>query len=270
MAKPRAEIPVVFSAHHASADFNWLSHRCGLTPDQRLRYSDYGTDITAPGTGRLLVSDHSRGVVDLNRAPDHPALFPEFDFGKPERNSIWYPGREPTEVERALIQGRVYDRYHAALERSLRLIGRPALVVGWDNTAHYIIGNNEAGEPVMMRNVILSNGGREGSAYPKQGEITTCKPQLLELFADRLRRALGARGLCTDIYFNLVYKGGYIPQRYNTRRRIGTPLNVPHEVQSFQVEYDTLITHDQQTLKPDYHAMHNLRTAFEEASADLM
>ncbi|MBP6994136.1 N-formylglutamate amidohydrolase [Candidatus Woesebacteria bacterium] len=232
MARPKAEIPIIFSAHHASAKFSHFSSRCALTPEEQLRFSDYGTNITVPGTGGLLVSGYSRGLVDLNRAPDHPALFPAFDFGKPERNRIWYHGREPTEVERVLIQGGIYDRYHAALERSLREIRRPALVVGWDNTAHYIIGNNEAGEPVMMQNVILSNGGREGSAYPKHGEITTCDPALLELFADRLRKALGARGLCTDIYFNLVYKGGYIPQRYNTRRNTGPQLEVSHGVQS--------------------------------------
>jgi len=267
MAKPKAEIPVVFSAHHASADFNWLSHRCGLTPDQRIRYSDYGTNITVPKTGPYQIARYSRGLVDLNRGPSDPTLFPQQDFGKPERHRIWRDGLEPTSEERRYIMGNIYDRYHDGLLRAARGLGRVGLVVAWDNTAHYIFGNNEAGEPVMMQNIILSNGGMEGSAYPAPGETTTCDPALLVEFANRLRPALTTRGLCSDVVFNVVYPGGHIAKTYNT---LSGRVDVPHPLHSFQVEYDTLITHDQQTLKPDYHAMHDLRTAFEEAFADLM
>lgn len=267
MAKPKAEIPVVFSAHHASANFGRFSDRCALTPEQRLRYSDYGTNITVPRTGAYQIARYSRGLVDLNRGPSDPTLFPQWDFGKPERHRIWCEGQEPTGTERAYIEGNIYDRYHGRLLSAVTMLGRSGLVVAWDNTAHYVFGNNEAGEPVMMQNIILSNGGMEGSVHPAPGTETTCDPGLLQVFADKLRPALLVRGLCPDIAFNLVYKGGHIAQRYNTRIN---KLDVPYALQSFQVEYDTLITHDQNTLRPNYHAMHNLRTAFETAFADLM
>jgi len=259
------KLPIQLSAHHASSDFSEFSDRCALTAQQKMRYSDYGTAETVPREGMQepLVSTHSRGVVDLNRASDHPTLFPEQDFGKPTRNRIWKPDEELTEEERVRIFRDIYEAYHGELLDKIRSFKRPGLVVAWDNTAHYSIGKNEAGEETMMQPFILSNKGIEGSAEAAAGEVATCDPRFLEEFAIELRRSLKRQGLPDEVFLNLVYKGGYIGEHYNNRRH--PELDVPQAVQSFQFEYDTILTHDQESLAPDLQAMAKLRVAAEQA-----
>jgi N-formylglutamate amidohydrolase len=261
------KLPIQYSAHHASDDFRDFSHRTNLTPEQRTRYSDYGTEFTVPthGITPALKGTHSRGVIDLNRAPDAPTLFPEKDFAKPKPNAIWKPGQEPTPEERASVFGSVYQSFHNQFLSNLRSLEKekkPVMVVAWDNTAHYNIGKNEAGEETMMQPFILSNKGDEGKGDSKI-ETTTCDPRFLEEFAIELRKSLKKFGLPDEVHLNLVYKGGYIPEHYNTRRH--PELGVDALIGSFQVEYDTILTHDQETLAPDYDGMIKVRLAFQQA-----
>ncbi len=160
----------------------------------------------------------------------------------------------------------MYCAYHDQFLKNLQALAskkRPIVVVGWDNTAHYHIGNNEAGQEIMMRPFILSNKGQEGQAHAKVGEAPTCDPRFLEEFAHQLHRSLKTFGLPDEVYLNLVYKGGYIPQHYNTHTY--PALEVDRTVEAFQVEYDTLLTHDQATLAPNFQNMERLRVAFEQA-----
>ena len=270
------KLPILYSAHHASHDFGKFRKRTALTSEQRVRYSDYGTDFTVPkhGIEKPLIATHSRGVIDLNREPDSPALFPTKDFGKPTPNEIWWPGQELTEQERAEVRRNIYDAYHEALMQKVRGFKRPGLVVAWDNTAHYEISNAATKEREMMSPFILSNRGTRDSAdmadvteLDARNETirtTTCDPRFLEEFAIELRKSLKKFGLPDEVFLNRVYKGGYIGEHYNTRRH--PELNIDQALHSFQVEYDTLLTNDQQTLTPNFGNMIKLRLAGEQAT----
>jgi N-formylglutamate amidohydrolase len=255
------KLPIVYSAHHAGRKFGAFSTRVELTPEQQFRYSDYGTAETAPRNGTLLVGEYSRGLIDLNRAPDNSQLFPTEDFARPTRNKIWLPGQELTEDERKTVLRTVYEPYHDQILNTVRTFTKPGLVVAWDNTAHYIIGKDEAGNSQEMRPFILSNRGREGSTEG-DGETTTCDPAFLQEFGYKFAKALRAHGLPDEIYFNFVFKGGYIAQHYNTRTN---PDLHTQPVQSFQLEYDSALTHDQQTLEPNLQAMQGIQSSFEHA-----
>lgn len=274
------KLPILCSAHHASDDFGEeYTDRCLLTPEQRRRFSDYGTAVTVPREGmeEPLIANRSRGVIDLNRKPDDSTLFPERDFGKPTPKEIWKLGQELTEAERGEVLRTTYYAYHDALMRKVREFKRPGIVVAWDNTAHYKISNAATGEEEMMSPFILSNRGtRDSAAMTDIAELdarretirtTTCDPRFLEEFAIELRKSLKRLGLpdgvYDGVYINRVYKSGYIGEHYNTRRH--SELNVGQALQSFQLEYDTLLTHDQETLKANPAAMAKLRVAAERA-----
>lgn len=259
-------LPIIYTAHHASHNFGEFTQRCALTPEQRLRFSDYGTAQTVPTNGVLtLVGEYSRGIIDLNRAPNDSSRFPQKDFSKPVKNPIWLPDLELTEAELQNVSERIYDSYHNRIIEAVHTFKQPGLVVAWDNTAHYMIGANERGEQEMMRPFILSNQGAENSTESDGSKVTTCDPEFLQQFAYHFARSLGENGLPNEIVFNLVFKGGYIAQHYNTRRN---PTLHDQSVQSFQIEYDAAITHSQETLKPDLQAMEDLKKSFEEAIYD--
>ena len=259
------DLPVIYSAHHASHNFGGFSERVALTEEQRIRLSDYGTDITVPLNGLFtLIATHSRALGDLNRAPNNPTLFQDQDFGRPEKHNIWLSGKQLTESEKVYCQEKIHDPYHEKIVDLLIGRDRPTFVVAWDNTAHYLIGKNETGEEVIMPPVILSNRGREESASPTEGELTSCDPEFMVLLADYLRKELNVRQLPNEVHLNLVYKGGYICHRYSSlsnQLELGK-LGISAEVQSLQVEYNAAITHDQKTLAFDAQKANLLQTAF--------
>lgn len=276
------EFPIVYSAHHASDDFGYkdFSERCALTPEQRLRFSDYGTGLTVPrhGAAHPLLSRYSRGIVDLNNPDDWSKCFKTEDFGKSsdgmtsQPNKIWLPGKEPTDGEKAGIMAELYYPYYKALLGSLQELERQKckrlLVVGWDNTADYNIGKNKAKEDVWMPTTIVSNGGvEEGTEVdPEKGKPTLCEPQFAQAYADYLQQALRRYRFPDDVHLNLVYKGGNIPETFTHRRN--PDLEVDADVQSIQLEYNTKLTHDQKTLAPNHLAIQQLRVAAEEAMRD--
>ena len=161
----RAPIPAIYSAHHASDSFAYLdfANRTVLTPEQQMRFSDYGTSESVPENGILtLRSKLSRGIVDLNRSPgSSPELFPEQDFGKPERHFIWKEGEGLSSNEKRIILNDIYEPYHLDLLQSIQTFKRDGVVVGWDTTANYVIGKNDEGKDVPMQSLILSNNGEE-------------------------------------------------------------------------------------------------------------
>jgi len=273
------KLPVVFSAHHASDNFGEFSDRCALNSEQRRKFSDYGTAETVPRDGVLnMVAEASRGLVNLNASSDEPEkLFRNQDFAKPTPNDIWLPGRAPMDPERADIVSRYYSKYHGALLDKVRGFQRPSIVVAWDNTAHYQISEKKTGEDEMMKPVILSNKGTRDSAdkvdpseiraFGEEGKQTTCDPRFLDEFRYQLRRALKEVELdkyADEIYFNRVYKGGHVAEHYNTRRH-PKELDTDYAVQSLQFEYDTAITHNQETLEANPEVMTKLRIAVERA-----
>ncbi len=268
MSGRKEGLPVIYSAHHAASVFpGGFANRTALSPIQQLRLSDYGTSVTVPRNGiSTIVSKVSRGLVDLNRQPpqtasldlDDTTLHREHDF---DGNLIWRPGQETTLQERALLRRLFYDTYHDRILSGIKTFNKPGFVVGWDNTAHKELGKDEVGDPMMMKAFILSNKGAENRG-DNPNEMTTCDPEFLTELAFQLARALRLLNLPDEVRLNYVYKGGYIPEHYNTRRHPDI-ISSPYGVQSFQVEYDTLLTHDQDTLKENPRNMILLRRAFE-------
>lgn len=261
-------VPVIYTAHHASHDFGEFEDRVALTDEQKFRFSDYGTDLTLPTNGLLaIVADKSRGLGDLNRNPDDPGRFQSQDYHQPDRHNIWKPGQELTEDEKAFCQNNFYDPFHNQIIDSLKARSEPTYVVAWDNTAHYKIGDYTHGKHHMMRPFILSNRGAENSADAGPDEPTSCDPAFLRLLAGLFKTELEARGLPNEVLLNFVMRGGYICRRYSTLRNADElqSLGVTAPVQSLQLEYDTIITHDQVTLEPKPGNISDLKSAFSHA-----
>lgn len=256
---------ILYSAHHASADFKEYQHRCALTRKQQIQFSDLGTRETVPKHAKYLLGTYSRGVVDLNRAPDNPTLFPTIDFGNPTGHKVWTNGMELTDEEKKKIVETIYAPYHQGILTAIQQFNQPGIVVAWDNTAPYEIGSE------LMRPFILSNNGdRESGDAVNQKKVLTCDPRFLEELAHELRIALKKHGLVDEVHLNTYNypdpnnECAYIANHYNTFRE-GNNLNVSQPIHSFQVEYDTSITHDPETLEPYEGKMEKLKAAFEEA-----
>lgn len=257
-------LPVIYSAHHAGSDFGAFDDRTSLTKEQKTRFSDYGTSETVPTNGILtLRSKYSRALVDLNRSLDDPDLFPKNDFALPQANTIWEKRALGVHERKELIET-IWHPYHDEIKRGIDSLDGSGFVVSWDNTAHKYIGFDKNGQEVEMKSFILSNRGGEGSPYPdpETGEPVTCEPEFLEEFAKKFKNQLAQRGIHTEIYFNLVFRGGYVTQNYNTFRK---PDIAKNKLQSFQVEYDTILTHEQDTLWPYRETMLDIRESFEKA-----
>jgi hypothetical protein len=262
------EVPVIYTAHHASHDFGEFTGRVALSEEQRIRFSDYGTSETVPINGiATLIAEKSRALGDLNRNPNNPGRFQDQDYGQPQKHAIWKEGQELTEADKQFCQANFYEPFHSEIVRLLASHDGPAMVIAWDNTAHYLIGVNEGGEAVTMKPFILSNRGAEESARPNSQEPTSCEPEFLELLAELFAEELSKRVLPSEIHLNLVMKGGYICRQYSTLRN-GDALEskgISSPVQSLQLEYDTAITHDQTTLEPMPEKIASLRLAFTDA-----
>ena len=69
-----------------------------------------------------------------------------------------------TDDDKNYCQSNFYLPFHDAILDILRARNALTFVVAWDNTAHYEIGNNNSGQPVVMKPLILSNRGQEDSA----------------------------------------------------------------------------------------------------------
>jgi N-formylglutamate amidohydrolase len=263
-------LPIIYTAHHASHNFGDFSSRCALSQEERVRFSDYGTDLTVPQNGTVIVSEYSRGIVDLNRPSDkNKSIFPEQDYSHPVRNNIWKDGQAPTQEEQIQIKKNVYDAYHKRILDAIEKQEGPTLVIAWDNTAQYDIGENEQGTAQQMKPFILSNRGGEESAYPSKtlGESVSCDPELLLKVVEIFKEKATTYDLPSEVHLNLVMKGGYITQRYSSLRHKDLPTNYP--VQSFQMEYSTALTHDQKTLKVNKIAITNLQKCWEQVFSDV-
>lgn len=262
------ELPVVFTVEHASFDMHEFGDRSALLSDLTERFSDYGTSDTVPRNGiAVVLSEQSRALVDLNRSIGAPDIFRTTDFADPQ-NSIWLPGKELTEREKRALLIRFYHPYHQSIVDTLKQYDTPTLLVSWHNTANKQVGIDENGKPAMMPSIILSNRGQKNTAT--QGdELITCNPELLESLACELAVELGRLGLANDVRLNIFFKGGYATQRYSSFRNSGElkSLGIDAMVQSLQVEYNTLLTHDQDTLAPNEAAIIKLRNAFSTALA---
>lgn len=267
MEKDRARLPVIYSAHHAGHSFEHrgLSKYAALTPEQRIRFSDYGTADTVPKNGSItLINPHSRALGDLNRNPDDDKGFAKKDHGKPTPNNVWQDEYELSNEMKRNLRKELYEPYHLNILTQVRALEENGVVVAWDNTADYVIGKNQDGDDVHMPDIILSNRGAENKTEENGIEIPSCEPQLLEVYGFELQKELEKRGISVDIFYNLVYFGGYITRHYSTARN-GDVLDTDKKIQSFQIEYNTKLTHDQETLTPYPKKIAAFREAAEEA-----
>lgn len=213
-----SEVPVIYTAHHASHDFGKFATRVALTPEQQFRFSDYGIDETVPHHGiAAFIAGKSRALGDLNRDPDDPGRFQDKDYGRPERNNIWRTGQELTVAEKEYCDRKYYEPFHDSIVEELHKRSELTFVVAWDNTAHYVVGNDENGIEVMMKPIILSNRGKQGSTEPGE-ETVSCDPRFLKLLVGYFREELIKVNLPSEICLNLVMKGGYICRQYSSLR----------------------------------------------------
>jgi N-formylglutamate deformylase len=161
-----------------------------------------------------LAARWSRYVIDLNRPPEDTNLYPGMDttglcpvdtFG---RESLYLPGREPSEAEVQRRLQRHWRPYHeqlrAELDRLLALHGRVLL---WD--AHSIAST----VPRFFEGRLpdLNFGTADGKS---------CDPALQQSVVD-VARAHGG----FSIAVNGRFKGGYITRRY------GQPQANVHAIQ---------------------------------------
>jgi N-formylglutamate amidohydrolase len=261
------DVPVLYTAHHASFDYGEFDGRVALTDEQKRRFSDYGTDLTVPLNGiAALVTERSRALGDLNREPEGFEIFADQDFGKPQPHDIWKKGKELTTAEKIYCREQYYQPFHDEIVNQLRKREELTFVMAWDNTAHYEIGENEAGEMMIMKPFILSNRGREGSGETGN-EPASCDPKFLKMLAENFRKELKRNDLPDEVQLNLVMKGGYICRTYSSLRNrdLLKEHGINAEVQSFQLEYDMSITHEMETLEPHPTKIKALRRAFSQA-----
>lgn len=268
-------LPVIVTAPHASHEFDGgedlgdLTDRVALDDEQRFRFSDYGTDESAPTNGsELIVANRSRGLGDPNRSPDHTALFAEVDFAKPTPNEIWRPGQELTQREKLALSALHYTDYHVRIEAAAEIATekRKTLVISWHNTADYVIGKDSEGNDIQMPDIVLSNLGDERRADSNKN-IVSCDPELLEALKDTFASELIAAGILGNdksVHTNYGFFGGYDAQRYSSKRN-PSEFSGKHELQALQVEYNTKLTHDQITLEEIPGRLTALREAFERA-----
>jgi N-formylglutamate amidohydrolase len=261
-------VPVIYTAHHASHNFGPFENRVALTHDERVRFSDYGTDQTVPNNGLLtMVAAASRALGDLNRAPHDPGRFQLQDYHRPHRHNIWKPGQELTAADKQLCDKQYYLHFHKKIVEALQQRENLTFVVAWDNTAHYTIGTDSRNKPVTMKPFIISNVGAEEAAAKNPGVQTSCDPHFISMLAPLFAAELAQRGLPHDVHLNLVFRGGYITRHYSSRRNYQALADkgITAPVQSLQIEYDTTLTHDQTTLEPIPGNISALRDAFGQA-----
>lgn len=261
-------VPVIYTAHHASHDFGEFSDRVALNEEQRIRFSDYGTSETVPMNGLFtIIAERSRALGDINWDPDNPGRFQDRDYWQPIDNKIWIPGQELTEAEKEYCHKNYYQPFHNAIVEKLRSRNEPTFVVSWDNTAHYIIGPDDAGETSIMKPFIISNRGKRESPLARDDEMTSCDPRLIEILVPNFKKELELTGLPNEVHLNLVYIGGNICRTYSSLRNKQAllDLGIKSSVQSLQLEYDTLITHDQVTLESKNDKIIALKSAFSKA-----
>jgi len=264
------EVPVIYTAHHASHDFADFNSRVALSDEQKIRFSDYGSNLTVPLNGiAVIVADKSRALGDLNRSPTDPDRFQTQDYAQPIRNDIWKPNEGLSDLEKANCQRNFYEPFHQAIIDKLKERDELTFVVAWDNTAHYLIGDYASGKTHLMKPFILSNRGGDNSPEAESDEPTSCDPKFMRILAREFAVELGERGLPSQVLLNFVMKGGYICSQYSSLRNkdVLQKLGVMSEVQSLQLEYDTIITHDQITLLPKNDNIKAMREAFSKAIA---
>jgi N-formylglutamate deformylase len=162
----------------------------------------------------LIVANHSRYAIDLNRPPDGANLYPGQDttalcpVDTFDRQPLYREGQQPDAAEIQLRIERYWQPYHAALQSELgRLRERHTRVVLWD--AHSI-------RSVLPRFF----AGRLPDLNLGTAGGTACDQGLAELL---LRIAQGNRRYTAVL--DGRFKGGYITRRY------GRPAEGVHAIQ---------------------------------------
>lgn len=269
--KGNNKVPVIYSAHHASSNFGEFVERVALNKEQKVRYSDYGTLETVPDNGiSTIISEHSRGLGDLNRALDNPSLFSDTDFTQSVKNRIWLEGKSLTDAEKSNCIESIYNKYHGKIIELLKKQKHTTFVVAWDNTAPYYIGDDDKGVPVIMPSFVLSNHGAQDTGMPSGKEDLSCDTRFMLILRDEFIKQLDIYDLPSEVHLNLAYKGGYIAGNYSSNRNVKylKQNGVKCQVNGLQLEYSTAITHDVETLKPNETNIKKLKASFSKAIED--
>lgn len=205
-------LPLVFSIPHGSdAIPPELAGEFSLTGDQITESTDLGTREIFGGLDALAVvaAEHSRYLVDLNRAPDDMSelgVVARVDY---DDRRVFKPGAEPDPEEVARRVERWWRPYHRRLEEALARPGALGLIDCHSMTGVGPIGAPDPGKP--RADLCLGNlGGPDGGPLPGGGELS-CPPELARRFAECFERA----GLSVSL--NQPYRGGYITQYYGRR-----------------------------------------------------
>lgn len=296
-------LPIVISQHHGSYHLGEFADDIALSREQVIRNADYGNELAAPsdtgdarGTRYLFHTHHAthaRAVVDLNRNKSHPHVIaaqpnPDAYFKQFPGLQIWKPGRFPTTAVRERIMTTIYDPYRTGILNDIRAAREPTIFVAFDNCAGGELYQQDSGTPKMMPAFILSNNGEPGKSGmgPENADrktiidpetqvskdiLTSCDPRYLaELqreFAHSLKR-FGWDGP-DEIELNTFIKAPHgelanLGLTFNNRNNpdyIGTS----YDVGAFQLEFNTDMIVNPQTLEHDMGRIVLLRAAFGDA-----
>jgi N-formylglutamate deformylase len=161
----------------------------------------------------VIAANHSRYVIDLNRAPDDRPLYPGASNTELcpttgfDRQPVYLAGQGPEAAEVAARRAGTWQPYHDRLEAELRSLGaRHGTVLLWD--AHSIRSRVPRFFEGRLPDLNLGTGGG-----------ATAAPELLE------RLTATAAASAYSWVANGRFKGGYITRNY------GRPEAGVHAVQ---------------------------------------
>mgnify|MGYP001109138491 CR=1 FL=1 len=144
-----------------------------------------------------------------------------------------------------------YSEYYELIEKAAQASTkkRKTLEISWHNTGDYVIGNDAEGNPIQMPDIVLSNLGDENrpdTADPSK--TVSCDPDLLMTLSDNFAAELAGAGMPVTSTVNYGFSGGYETQRYSSDRN-PRDFRGKHSLQALQVEYNTKLTHNNETLE---------------------
>ena len=205
----------VFVPHSVGRHFNDVA---ALRPDtdwHMPRLYDFAHSLDAS----IIVANHSRYVIDVNRPPtgenlypgrDTPLLCPVDTF---DCRPLYRPGREPAREEIGRRVELIWKPYHQRIAAELaRIRARHGVAVLWD--AHSIVSR----APRLFE-------GRLSDFNLGTADDASCDPRL----SAKLLAALQGHAGHTSV-LNGRFKGGYIT------RRFGRPAEGVHAVQLEMVQ----------------------------------
>ncbi len=203
------KLPFVISLPHCSGripkEVRW---RIRLTNTEVADAVDVGTReiFGRLPAKRVLCSEWSRLVVDLNRPPDQREAKGPVALVDYHGRLIYRSGAAPDEKEILRRLKTHYEPYHRQLEKAVFMADVKGLL-----DCHSLQGIAPAEAPDRGRKrkdiTLGNNGGPEGKRDPSRGELTCATPFLW--FVKEVFEKAGF-----SVAINVPYAGGFIVTRY--------------------------------------------------------